>query len=178
MKYLKSVLKLINLNTDRFFDHLWRVMTGLPQVTRSEITPDLYVGGQYYLHGIKKIQSLGITAIINMRMSQYPIAHRMEKFHILHLPTPDYTAPTMADLEKGIRFIRDEIKNGGKVYIHCHLGEGRGPTMAIAYLISSGLTFEDAVDYVKNVRPFIRLTEKQLNQLEKLAKKYALLNDN
>ncbi|MBA3551153.1 dual specificity protein phosphatase family protein, partial [Patescibacteria group bacterium] len=56
---------------------------------------------------------------------------------------------------------------GGKVYIHCRFGEGRGPTMAIAYLISTGLTLEHAIELVKKVRIFIRPTVVQIEQLKK-----------
>lgn len=92
----------------------------------------------------------------------------MDNITILHLPTPDLTAPRMDDLLKGITFIKNEIDNGGKVYIHCRAGEGRGPTMAIAYLMSTGMLFEDALHSIKKVRTFIRPTLPQIEQLKKL----------
>jgi dual specificity MAP kinase phosphatase len=77
-------------------------------------------------------------------------------------------APSIEQLEKGIGFIKNQIANGGKVYVHCRLGEGRGPTMAIAYLIGTGMLYEDAFKLVKGIRPYIRPTKSQRQVLQKL----------
>lgn len=114
------------------------------------------------------MKQIGITAIVNMRETPAPMYQDTQSLRILHLPTKDMNEPTIADLVTGIQFIQDEVDRGGKVYIHCRLGEGRGPTMMIAYLISTGLTVEDAFKLVQNVRPFIRPTYVQRTQLAKL----------
>ena len=103
-------------------------------------------------------------------MREHPIYNesKYEGFKYLHLPTPDNTAPTMMDLIKGADFADTEIKNGGKVYIHCRQGLGRGPTMAIAYLLKTGLTYEDAFNLVKKVRTFINPKQVQIVRLKEL----------
>lgn len=141
---------------------------GLPQFARSEITPSIYVGGQYTRRGVLRMQSVGITAVVNMRESPIPQYTELENMRRLHLATTDLRAPSLDDLKKGISFIEEEVKNGGKVYIHCRLGEGRGPTMVAAYLMRTGLTLEDAIQTIKDVRPFISITENQMEQLKKL----------
>lgn len=165
---LISITSYIYTDFQRYTDHTWRRYTGMPRLVRSEITPNLYLGGQYYYKGVSKLQRIGITAIVNMRLSPSHQFKGMEKITMLHLPTPDLTAPTIEHLEKGIQFIQKEINKCGKVYIHCHAGEGRGPTMVIAYLMSTGMLYEDAYSLVKKVRTFIRLTPPQINQLKKL----------
>ncbi|MBA3283871.1 MAG: dual specificity protein phosphatase family protein, partial [Nitrosopumilus sp.] len=138
----------------------------LPTRKRSAITPELYLGGQYKLNSLNHLKKLGVTGIVNMRTrSIHTIAP--EGIKVLHLPTPDHHAPTLGDLSKGVVFIKHEVEAGGKVYIHCRFGEGRGPTMAIAYLISTGLTLEHAIELVKKVRIFIRPTVVQIEQLKK-----------
>ena len=67
----------------------------------------------------------------------------------------------MGDLKRGAEFIATEINRGGKVYIHCAVGCGRAPTMAAAYLISTGLSPNDALKRIKKARPFVHLTRKQ-----------------
>lgn len=74
----------------------------------------------------------------------------------------------MEDLIKGADFAKAEIEAGGKVYIHCRQGLGRGPTMAIAYLLSLGETYEHAYGTVKAVRNFIRPTAVQVRRLKEL----------
>lgn len=156
----------LNIQLQRFIDHSYRSLTGLPTLKRSSITPELYLGGQYNINSLNRLKKLGVTSIVNMRTrSIHTIAP--EGVKILHLPTPDMHAPTLEDLQKGVAFIQQEIDNGGKVYIHCQFGEGRGPTMAIAYLISTGLTLEDALAQVKKVRIFIDPTRPQIEQLKK-----------
>lgn len=172
MNSLKSSFRLFSIYYERFVDHLWRRITGLPQAKRSLITPQLYVGGQYSKRSVDDLKRLGVTGIVNMRM--HSVHKDIKNLHmkICNLPTRDLHAPTQENLQKGIAFIEKEIKNGGKVYIHCRQGEGRGPTMAIAYLISTGLTYNDAFALVKNVRTFIRPTKRQIEALHIFEKQY------
>ncbi|HEX9514020.1 MAG TPA: dual specificity protein phosphatase [Puia sp.] len=154
---------------------IWKIKSigllikGVPTQKRSQITANLFLGGQYDLQGLKQLKETGITAIINMRMHStiYQEAE-YEGFHYLHLPTVDHTAPVLEDLVKGAEFVRDEIKNGGKVYIHCRQGIGRGPTMAIAYLLKMGAAYPDALATVKKARPFIHPTRVQVQRLKEL----------
>jgi dual specificity MAP kinase phosphatase len=74
----------------------------------------------------------------------------------------------MEDLIKGAEFAHKVIQDGGKVYIHCRQGLGRGPTMAIAYLMRMGATYADAFAAVKRVRPFIRPRRVQVQRLKEL----------
>lgn len=164
-----SITKRLIINSQRIYDHLYRYWTGLPTMKYSQITPNLYLGGQYSLRAIKTLKKRGITAVVNMRMrSVHSSAQKKVPFTILHLPTPDLTAPSIPDLQKGITFIDSEIEKGGRVYVHCRQGEGRGPTMVIAYLISQGLILEDALQEVQRIRSFARPTKVQIKQLEKL----------
>ena len=101
-----------------------------------------------------------------MRMADILHREMLSEFHLLHLPTPDQEAPSIEQLKNGVSFIESEIKNKGKVYIHCKHGEGRGPTMAIAYLIYSGMTYDDAYASVKKVRTFIYPTLVQIERLK------------
>lgn len=168
MKKLKSIVIALWIHIDRIIDHGYRMLTGKPTVRRSQIMPSLYIGGQYKESGLKHFGGLGITAVVNMRMKADFSVEQMKPIRLLHLPTIDQTAPTIEQLQKGIRFIQDEIDNGGKVYIHCRFGEGRGPTMGIAYLLSIGMTFEDALALVKENRPFVNLTKPQKKRLQEL----------
>jgi protein-tyrosine phosphatase len=87
----------------------------------------------------------------------------------LHLPTVDDHAPTLDQLRTGAEFIAQEAAAGGAVYVHCGSGVGRAATMAAAYLISTGLTAGQAWSSIRAVRPFIRPTAVQVEQVERFA---------
>lgn len=155
--------------TKRIADQIIRGVTGAPVKRLSQISPQLYVGGQHSERGLDKLGAMGITAIVNMREAEYDDAKNgiaLDRY--LHLPTIDGTAPTIEDLQRGIDFITQEIEQGGTVYIHCASGFHRAPTMTIAYLISTGITFEAALAAVKKVRPFARPIKVQVAQLKHL----------
>ncbi len=172
LRKLKSLWIIAVIFIQKMFDIAYRLLIGVPRLKRSQITADLYLGGQYNLRGLQKLKKLGITAIVNMReTSIYQQAH-YEGFAYLHLPTVDNTPPTLEDLTKGADFVDSHIKNKGKVYIHCRQGLGRGPSMAIAYLLKIGTTYEDAFALVKRVRTFINPRPAQIVRLKELEQYY------
>lgn len=153
---------------DYIYDNIHRVIAGVPRLKRSQITAHLFLGSQYNLLGLSKLRALGVTAIVNMREhADYDdAAHEGIKY--LHLPTPDNTPPPLEVLLKGAQFMDDEIKNGGTVYVHCRQGLGRGPTMAMAYLIKKGMTYDDAYKTIRKVRIFINPRASQIEKLKEL----------
>ena len=151
----------------RFVDQAYRKTRGAPLWQLSAVTPQLNIGGQHYPGGYAAMLEYGITAIVNLREAHFSD----EKAGIggsrhLHLATVDNTPPSLEDLIRGVKFIGDEIAVGGKVYIHCGVGVGRAPTMAAAYLISTGLKPDDALNRIRATRPFIHLTARQRSALE------------
>lgn len=168
LKRLKSIWLLVVIFFQKLTDITYRRLRGIPRLKRSQITANLFLGGQYNLQGLKRLKEIGITAIINMRMHSIYTEAQYEGFRYLHLPTIDNTPPTLEDLIKGAEFACDEIKNGGKVYIHCRQGLGRGPSMAIAYLLKMGATYDDAFATVKKVRTFINPRPGQVQRLKEM----------
>ncbi len=180
MELLHSKAKSLHIQLERFLDHRYRKITGLPSQKRSEITPQLFVGGQYSDTGLDRLKSQEFTAVVNMRTTTSPVLlAKVKKLGLayLHLPTKDLHAPSLENLEEGIAFMTTQLSNGGKVYVHCRGGEGRGPTMAIAYLMSTGMTYEDAYTTVQSVRSFIRPTRVQRERLKELELKLRAAED-
>ena len=164
----KRIIKGTGLVLDYMYDNAHRIVTGLPRLNRSQISAHLLLGSQYNLLGLKKLKALGVTAIVNMRTHNDYSDAEHEGIKYLHLPTVDNTPPPLDVLLKGADFIDDEIKNNGIVYVHCRQGLGRGPTMAMAYLIKTGLTFEEAYAMIKKVRVFINPRPGQVARLKEL----------
>ena len=80
----------------------------------------------------------------------------------LHLPTPDYSVPRQADIERAVAFIREHVPKGG-VYVHCNAGRGRSAVCALAYLMQSGgWTAREAYDRVAAQRRITPLPTRML----------------
>jgi protein-tyrosine phosphatase len=148
---------------------VWSLFRKTPQA-------DLFFGGQYNSNGLKKLRSLGITAIVNMRSQVIHLDDAHQDFRYLHLPTLDGNPPDLEMLIKGADFIDEEIKNGGKVYINCLKAKGRGPTMAIAYLIKAGKSFDEAHEQLKKRCPDMMLNPFQESKLRELEEHYLRCN--
>ena len=169
---IKSIFILIIIFIETLFDNFHRLIFGIPNIKRSQITSHLFLGSQFNKIGLKRLKALGVSAIINMRLhSDYEEA-LLQGIKYLHLPTEDNTPPSLEDLKTGADFADREIRLGGVVYVHCRQGLGRGPTMAIAYLIKTGLTLVDAYKLVKKVRPFINPVQSQMEKLKELEAYY------
>jgi len=140
-------------------------LTGLPTLSFSRVTPQLYVGAQHNARGKALLERHGIHYAINMRDEYDDAANGIALQNYCYLPTIDDTAPSLEHLQKGVQFIHEAIRGEGKVYIHCAGGIGRAPTMALAYLISTGLSLEEAIALIKRARPFINIMPPQLEVL-------------
>ena len=150
-------------------DHAVRIITGANIGRLSQITPELHVGGQYRRRGWPRMAARGITAVVNLRIEFDDASAGIAPAQYLYLPTVDDHAPSLEHLCEGVQFIADVVADGGSVYVHCGSGIGRAATMAAAYLTETGLTPEQAWDRIRDVRPFIRPTPVQIEQLDRFA---------
>ena len=142
-------------------------VTGVPLMSNSRITPQIYVGPQYNRHGKRALEREGVTGDVNMRVEFDDAAHGLALQHYCHLPTVDDDKPAIEHLQKGVDFIRQVVADGGKVYIHCKGGVRRAPTMAAAYFVSEGMSLTAALDLIKQARPFINITPPQMEALRR-----------
>jgi len=150
-------------------DHAVRLITGAPIRRASQIASHLYLGGQYRRRGWPRLAAQGITAVVNMRVEFDDNDAGIAPQRYLYLPTVDDEAPSLEQLHKGVAFIAAEVAEGGGVYVHCGAGVGRAATMVAAYLVSTGLTPDEAWARIRAVRPFIRPTAAQVKQLGRFA---------
>jgi protein tyrosine phosphatase (PTP) superfamily phosphohydrolase (DUF442 family) len=155
-------------------DHLVRIVTGAPIRDVSQITPQLHVGGQYRQRGWRRLKRRGVTAVVNMRTEFDDEAAGIAPPRYLYLPTVDDRPPSLEQLQEGVDFILEEIRRGGAVYVHCGAGVGRAAAMAAAYLVSTGLTPDEAWARIQEVRPFIRPKPEQVAQIEQFARRLRL----
>lgn len=81
----------------------------------------------------------------------------------LVIPTRDYVfAPAYDDICKAVEFIHENACAGKTTYVHCKAGRGRSTTIVLCYLVKhKKMTPEVAYEYVKSVRPRVRLASSQ-----------------
>ncbi|KAL7752277.1 hypothetical protein RI367_002322 [Sorochytrium milnesiophthora] len=121
--------------------------------------PDLYsvTSGTSSEHGHNELQSLGVSAILNMAMEVVPddfiLSHyQYKKFECRD--TPDEKIERM--LGDAIGFIDQVRRANGRVYVHCKAGKSRSATIVLAYLIQhEHMSVEQAVAFLKERRPAV-----------------------
>lgn len=104
----------------------------------------------------KQLQALGVTVLVNLHeephSSEVLAQHGMTSVHI---PVPDFSAPTPEQLEQGTAAIRTAVGGGRVVAAHCGAGLGRTGTLVACRLLDAGLAAspQQAIARVREARP-------------------------
>lgn len=155
-------------------DHALRLLTGMSPPRTSRIAPNLYLGGQHYRHGLGRLARLGISASVSLRETADDERRGLALEKHLWLPTVDDTPPTLEQLRQASAFIGEALAEGRGVYVHCFSGVGRAATTVAAYLVTTGLTPDQAWATIRSVRPFIRPNSIQMAQVEEFHRQSSL----
>lgn len=115
------------------------------------MSPLLIVGSvPVFEEDVKQMELLGVDAVVDMCLDNEHEGKMLAQSEIEHFPefVPDTKPPSQDQLDRVTAWIDGFIKKGKKVYIHCHAGRGRAPTVACAYLITQGKSPQEAFDHV------------------------------
>jgi len=115
----------------------------------------------------KEVVDLGITAVVNLRTESQDVFGIPTPLAYLWLPTEDHTDPSPEQLLIGAQLIDTLVKNGHKILIHCKMGIHRSATMAVAYLIYSGMDKDEAIWQFKKSGSRLYGTEENHETLDK-----------
>ncbi len=122
----------------------------------SPITDDLFIGETPKLCDYNFMWDMGMRLVINMRIEKRPaLDFQMPPIDFLWLPTidtPGLVIP-IRFLVRGVQAALETIRQGGKVYAHCHKGRHRGVAMGASILIALGYDPFDAMELIKRQRP-------------------------
>jgi atypical dual specificity phosphatase len=101
-----------------------------------------------------ELHANGIRAIVSLDEEGLPLHLLAEYgFQYLHLPMPDFGVPTLEQACNFVRFVRRQRALGNPVVVHCRAGFGRTGTMLAVFLVSEGVSPEDAIRRVRQLRP-------------------------
>ena len=120
---------------------------------------------------IAELQKAGIGAVVSVMddPSNLDLYQRLE-IPYLWLPTKGGTAPSPEQIQELENFISTQNQLGHAVAVHCTSGRRRTGTMLAAYLITAGLSYEQAMQTIQDANPNAELRSAQTTFLRELAR--------
>ena len=95
----------------------------------------------------------GVKSIVTMTENSLPESW-VKNVKYLHVPTEDFSAPDMEQIDEAVEFIRIRIVNNEPVMVHCAAGIGRTGTILACYLVKyQKIPAKDAIQKVRKERP-------------------------
>jgi hypothetical protein len=119
-------------------------------------------GGDWLEDEAKGWQSAGVEAVVSLltpeedahfELSKEAQACAVHHIKFFGFPIPDRGVPTsLSDFEILISDVRELLKNGRNVAVHCRQGIGRSGMLAASLLAESGLAQQTAIENVSSAR--------------------------
>jgi len=136
----------------------------------TQITDQLFIGQGRMTAYSELLSQVGITHIVSVGR---PPHHSVKV-----APFIKYELQGVNDIEaenllihlpQTFTFIRNALKENGRVFFHCEMGCSRAPTVLIAFLRAEGYytSLQSTYDAVKSKRPWISPNLGFMNQLRK-----------
>ena len=141
------------------------------------VAPWLYLGPALDEYGYRDLRDQGVTHVVDLRAEDADDEALMAALGLRwrRFPIPDRAAPAPGQLDDLLSWLEAESAGLDEpvVYLHCHAGLGRTPTVAIALLMHRDLPLADAHRHVRAARPGAQPTAAQDAFLEALALRLA-----
>lgn len=113
--------------------------------------------------GFTALVSLDEVGLLGEVVREHGLVHR-------HIPIPDFHPPTRGQADAFVAFVDAQLEQGGQVMAHCQAGIGRTGTLLAAYLISTGMSAEDAIAAARRRNPHSVESDDQREFLEHYAR--------
>jgi atypical dual specificity phosphatase len=93
-----------------------------------------------------------------------------------HIPVEDFHAPSQRQIDLFISSVTKAHAQGLGVGVHCGAGLGRTGTMVACYLVTQGLSAQQAIARVRQLRPGSVETNEQATAVEDFAARWSRPN--
>jgi atypical dual specificity phosphatase len=108
------------------------------------------------------LQQQGIDLLVSLTEDPLdPAALSERDLDSLHIPIPDFTAPSMEQMAEFAEAVEARTAAGEAVGVHCGAGFGRTGTMVAAYFVWQGMAAKSAIARIRDLRPGSIETEAQ-----------------
>lgn len=139
------------------------------------MSPTWIVEGQIVAMGmpwpedLDDLQRSGVRGVLSLT-ERVPEGLPRPGLDHLHLPVPDFTPPSQAQLAEAVAFIDRVHGTGGAAAVHCGAGLGRTGTVVAAWFVRHGWTSADAMREVRRKRPGSVETREQEDAVRRFAR--------
>lgn len=139
-------------------ENLWWVIPGKLAGVRKPIVDEL-----------TELQAAGVGAIASVMDDPSNLdLYQNANIPYLWLPIKGGTAPSQEQLQQLQNFIEDQNSLGNAVAVHCTSGRRRTGTMLASYLISTGSSYNEAMQIIQDANPNVELRPAQSDFLQDL----------
>ena len=114
---------------------------------------------------VDEMKESGVQAVVNTCQEYNGPCDQYRRHSIdqLHVPTTDFTHPSLQDVEQAVEFVQEHVQRNRTVYIHCKAGRARSATVAICWLMKyRGMSPSEAQQHLLHCRSHVnsRLTDR------------------
>jgi len=145
-----------NTEVQSIAENLWWVIPGKLAGMRKPAAEDL-----------APLKAMGIEAIVSVLDDEENLdLYQQAQIPYLWLPVIGGTAPSLAQIQQFRAFV-DGYDRG--VAVHCTSGRRRTGTFLAAYLVTTGMSADQAIEKIMQANPAVELRAAQIEFLQDLA---------
>jgi protein-tyrosine phosphatase len=143
-------------------------------VDADSVVPGLWVGAAPDRRQARRLVRDGIDAVVDLRSERSELGDVWPpQVEVVRVGLQDHGSPTVDELREAAQAVSGLMRRGREVFLHCHAGFERSPTVACATLLLQGWPLPEAFRRVMESRPRALPTEGQLAALRLLAETMA-----
>jgi len=147
----------------------------LPSLNFHWVDAQLAVGGSWPIEAVELLaRRERIRAIVDLRAEDCDDEGTLRRYGIelLHLPTTDGEAISLAMIDEGVSWVRERLDRGDRLLIHCQAGVGRSALLAMCIQVAGGAEPLEALVRIKAARRVVGPSPAQLEMYRVWVEKY------